>query len=266
MNNDNLIEGIQKKRLIFSVTTGRSGTAYLASIFGFAKGVYSVHEPVPEYADVLRQAQNEPAAAKQFLLEKKLPAILKTPGHIYVETSHLACKGFLEPLLQLGIVPDLIIHRRSSRDVALSMLKMGTIPGRSDKGRRFYLSPEDREVLELLEWQSLNDYQLCYWYCLEIERRAVLYKKLFITAGARVTETTLEGLKGFEGLTQCFSDLDLQIKFPSWLSRLRFLRSTGVKVNESLETKKDIGSPENIAELESLVDDIVATGRLNTVV
>ncbi len=264
MNNDELVENIRKKRLIFSVTTGRSGTAYLASIFGFAKGVYSVHEPTPEYADVLRQVQKTATVAQQFLLEKKLPAILKTSGNIYIETSHLACKGFLEPLLQLGIVPDLIVHRRPPRDVALSMLKMGTIPGRSNKGLRFYLSPDDPEVLTLSGWEKLNDYQLCYWYCLEIERRAVFYKQLFTQAGARVSETTLAGLKSFDGLTRCFAELDLQIKFPGWLSRLRFLRSTGVKVNESLETKKNIGIPENIVDLEAVVSERVSAKLLNS--
>ncbi len=253
MNKEECIERICQKRLIFSVTTGRSGTAYLASIFGFAAGVYSVHEPEPEYSDVLRVIQNDPAQAQKFLLEKKLPAILNSGANIYVETSHLACKGFLEPLLELGVIPDLIIHRRDPRDVALSMLRMGTIPGRSEKGLKFYLSPDDPGVLTLRQWQKLHDYQLCYWYCLEIERRAVHYKQLFLGAGARVSETTLVGLKKFEGLKRCFDDLDLRVNFPVWLSRIRFSRSTRIKVNESLETKKDVAIPVDLVELEGIV-------------
>ena len=253
MNSQEVIEQIQKKRLIFTVTTGRSGTAYLAAVLGYAKGVYSVHEPSPEFVDVLRSVQENPGLASKFLLEEKLPAILRTPGNIYIETSHLACKGFLEPLLELGIVPDLIIHRRPPRDVALSMFKMGTIPGRSDKGLLFYLSPANPGVLEISNWDRLHDYQLCYWYCLEIERRARIYKELFNKKGARISETTLLDLKTFPGLTRCFSDLDLKLKFPGWLTRIRFLRNSGVKVNESKETKKDVTLPVNLSELEQEV-------------
>ncbi len=253
MESNNAIEQIREKRLIFTVTTGRSGTAYLASIFGFAKKVYAVHEPVPEFADVLRATQGRPSLARQFLIEKKLPAILNVSSDIYVETSHLVCKGFLEPLLELDIIPDLIVHRRPPRDVALSMYKMGTIPGRSDKGLRFYLSPTDPGVLKLSDWQDLHDYQLCYWYCLEIERRARYYQKKFSQYGARIAETTLQELKTFSGLKKCISDLDLELKFPAWLTRLRFFKSADVKVNESKETKREVTAPLELTELEQEV-------------
>jgi len=262
MSSLKIIEQVQGKRLIFTVTTGRSGTAYLAAVLGFAQGAYSVHEPLPEFADVLRSVQNNPDLARQFLLDEKLPAIFRVPADIYIETSHLACKGFLEPLVELGIVPDLIIHRRPARDVSLSMFKMGTIPGRSDKGLRFYLSPADPEVLELSDWQSLHDYQLCYWYCLEIEKRALYYRQLFHQHGSMIAETTLSELKTFSGLSKCFADLDLQLKFPAWLTRLRFLRSTGVKVNESKETKKEANVPDNLVELEQEVIQRIDTPEL----
>ncbi len=262
MGKQEIIEQLQQKRLVFTVTTGRSGTAYLATILGYARGVCAVHEPAPEYVKVLRAVQNNPDLARKFLLEEKLPAILQTSAATYIETSHLACKGFLEPLLDLGIVPDLIIHRRSARDVALSMFKMGTIPGRSDKGLSFYLSPDDPGVLELCEWQGLHDYQLCYWYCLEIERRAKLYKQIFTQKGARVTETSLAGLKTFSGLQKMLSELDLSLSFPVWLTRIRFSRSTRVKVNESKETKKDVVLPDNIDTLEKEIVQIIESYEL----
>ncbi len=250
MQYEKILDQVRGKRLIFSVTTGRSGTAYLASVFGFGQDIHAVHEPAPEFADVLRTVQHQPDVARTFLIEKKFPAILEIPAKVYVETSHLTCKGFLEPMLALGVTPDLIIHRRSARDVAMSMFKMGTIPGRSDKGLRFYLSPDDPGVLEIEGWQTLDDYQLCYWYCIEIERRAQYYKQLFLGKGARVTETTLVGLKTFSGLKKCFIDLGVKVKYPTMLTHLRFLRGTRVKVNESKETKKSIADPENIGDLE----------------
>ena len=51
-------------------------------------------------------------------------------------------------------------------------------------------------------------------------------------------------------MARCFADLELQVTYPVWLTRLRFVRSSGVKVNESRETKKDVQLPENIDDLE----------------
>jgi len=250
MGNEQIIQQVREKRLIFTVTTGRSGTAYLAAVFGYMKNVHAFHEPAPEYVTCLRQVQSRPELARQFLFEEKLPVIAADTAGIYVETSHLACKGFLEPLLEVGIVPNLVIHRRSMRDISLSLYKMGTIPGRTSKALRFYLSPEDRNVLKLDHWQELHDYQLCYWYCLEIERRARHYKEIFENRGGLVTETTLSGLKTARGLKQLLRELDLSLKFPAWLMLLRFLRNSRFKVNESRVTKKDVAVPEQLEDLE----------------
>ncbi len=262
MGSEELIKQIRRKRLIFTVTTGRSGTAYLAAVFGYVRGANSYHEPAPEYVDVLRQAQGHPEVARRFLLEEKLPAIARDSAGIYVETSHLACKGFLEPLLELGIVPDLVIHRRPMRDVAVSLYTMGTIPGRGPKALRFYLSPADPGVISLANWETLHDYQLCYWYCLEIERRARKYKKMFEGHGGRIVATTLAGLKTAQGLRRTLTALDLSLKFPAWLTMLRFLRNSRFKVNESKVTKKNVTVPEHLSELEHDVLGRVDGGEL----
>jgi len=253
MRSEQTVQQIRNKRLIFTVTSGRSGTAYLTAVFNYMKGVHAYHEPAPEYVTCLRQVQSQPELARKFLLEEKLPVIAADPAGIYVETSHLFCKGFVEPLLALDIVPDLVIHRRSMRDISLSLYKMGTVPGRTSKALRFYLSPDDPNVLPLANWQQLHDYQLCYWYCLEIERRARYYKDLFISRGARVSETTLTGLKTGRGLKQLLQELDLSLKFPAWLMMLRFLRNSRFKVNESKITKKNVAVPDRLDELEQEV-------------
>ncbi|MCI5222493.1 MAG: hypothetical protein D3924_07445, partial [Candidatus Electrothrix sp. AR4] len=69
------IKQLRKKRLIFTVTTGRSGTAYLSTIFDYARKTHSFHEPSPEYVRVLRDVQGNSKLARQFLIEEKIPAI-----------------------------------------------------------------------------------------------------------------------------------------------------------------------------------------------
>ena len=247
---EEIIRQIQKKRLIFTVTTGRSGTAYLAAVFGYMKGLRSYHEPPPEYVKVLRDVQRNPSLATRFLIEEKLPVIAKNPASVYVETSHLACKGFLEPLLELGILPDIVIHRRPMRDIAKSLYKHDVIPGRAEKALLFYLTPDDPNVIGLDGWKEMADYQLCYWYCLEIERRARKYKRLFREKGATVVETTLSGLKTSQGLERLLTELKLSLKFPAWLMRLRYLRNSRFKINESSDTVKKATFPEKLSEME----------------
>lgn len=196
-------------RLIFTVTTGRSGTAYLWRILELLPGIASRHESSPLFSELMREIQTRPEAARDFWLKRKLPAIRECGQPIYVETGHLFCKGFLEPLLELGTTPDLILLSRPHREVASSLLQLGTIPGRTAGGLRWYLGPEDPGVLPLPDWRSLADYQLCYWYCLEIERRARAYGEIVRARGGRSVAVTLAEINTLAGFRRLLRELDL---------------------------------------------------------
>ena len=214
---------MREKRFIFTVTTGRSGTGFLSYILGHFNDTVSVHEPEPPYDECMRIVQSEPQLATDFLLNRKLPAISKAAARaqIYIETSHVFCKGFLEPWLHLPDipVPDLIILDRDIRKVALSLFTLQTIPGRTDTGLRWYLSPSDETCLTSIHnWETLNDYQLCYWYCLEIEERKNVYGTMVTEKGARCVRTSIESLKSFRGLRQLRKQLALpRISLDGWL-------------------------------------------------
>ena len=131
----------------------------------------------PHFHDHMRASQEDANHAKAFWLEEKLPFIASLKKPIYAETSHLFCKGFLEPLIEIGIVPDLVLLSRDRRKIATSLFKLGTIPARQKKALQFYLTPRDPGVVTDENWESWTDYQLCYWYCMEIERRQDVYGK-----------------------------------------------------------------------------------------
>lgn len=238
---------LRGKRLVFTVATGRCGTAYLAHLLSFLKGVRSEHEPVPEYHTVFRAAQGDPAVARAFLVEKKLPAIAAVPERIYAEASHLFCKGFVEPFLDLGLNADLILLSRSRDAVASSLYRSGTIPGRSERAGSFYLGPEDPVFVSLPGWEDLHDYQLCLWYILEVEARANHYEELFRNAGNTVARFTLEEIRSPRGFVRLFRRMGLPGPGPrKWLSYLRYGR---VQVNAINPKKKDKPLPENWEEL-----------------
>ncbi len=244
-------ENLKKKQLVFTVATGRCGTAFLAEILRLVPGATSCHEPDPEYAEVLRKVQGHPELAREFLIEKKLPALAHDAAPVYIETSHLFCKGFLEPLLELGIVPAIIWMRRAHRDVAISMYRGGTIPGRTEKGLRFYLSPDDAGILPLRNWNKLHDYQLCYWYCLEIERRAKEYRTLYSANGWKWGETSIGEITKREGLRQLLEDIGLP-GLP-WYTWLRYFNNRRRKVNPTSKLKQQVVLPDALDEMESEV-------------
>src|SRR5262249_3241543 len=131
------------RRLIFTITTGRSGTEYLARVLSLYARVEARHEPRPRFSSCYRAVLAVPAVAREFWEREKLPRILSGHRSIYAETSHFACKGFLESLIELGQRPTLVHLVRDRREVALSLWSLDSIPGRSLRGVRHYLSPED---------------------------------------------------------------------------------------------------------------------------
>ena len=239
---------LARRRMIHTVATGRCGTAYLSHVLEFLPGVESVHEPEPAYHEVLRPALDTGQGFLEFLVDHKLPAIAAGTLPVYAEASHLFCKGFVEPFLDLGLRSDLVLLSRDRAAVASSLFRSGTIPGRTPKGLQFYLSPVDPVFLPLPGWEDLHDYQLCLWYILEIERRAKHYAESFRGLGCRVVEIRLEELRTVAGFRRLYRELGLRGPGPrKWLAYFRWGRTA---VNTIDPKKKDRPLPENIPALE----------------
>ena len=248
------VEALSDKRLIFCLTSGRSGTRFLTDILTLLKNTSVNHEPKPAFHDVMREVQTNPPLATTFLLQTKLPHIALQPEPTYIETSHVFCKGFVEPLLDLGVVPDVIVLSRPHRQVAKSMHQIGTIPGRSSVADEFYLRPDDPDVLPLPGWEDLHDYQLCYWYCLEIERRQRLYAEMLTKRGASVVSFQLAELTTLAGFIRLFRFLTGRL--PSLGCFWWYLRHRSRKVNTKKENKAANPGVELPADLAGLEDEV----------
>jgi len=194
-------------RFIFTITAGRSGTKLLAQLLKSTLKIDATHEPAPRLNYVFRSFVRSPEAARNWLEAEKLPAILNgLQGKLYVETSHLFCKGFIEPAFEIGLRPDFIILHRPAREIAKSMYQLNVIPERTSTGRLVLLGPSDPGVLHLPNWLRYSDYQLCYWYALEIERRQNYYEKTlpekYGTRVFRLNLTELTNWAFFQQLSQ----------------------------------------------------------------
>lgn len=247
------------RRIIFTVTAGRSGTAFLSYLMNHIPNVKSFHEPKPQFHEVMRLVQKNIDIAYEFWIDRKLPEIIITEQNsVYVETSHLFCKGFAEPLLNLGFVPDIIILTRPHRQVARSLYQVAAIPGRTERALTWYLSPEDPQVVAPANWQSLTDYQLCYWYCLEIERRSELYASMFSQRGARVARTSIDDIKSVQGFRRLIDDLML-VK-PSIHGWIKYLRNRNRRINIKAGEKQEREIPDNADEQEMEVRGLLGMG------
>lgn len=183
------------KTLTMCLTTARSGTALLASLLALADDVDAQHEAAPDFHEVLPAVREHPEAAVAFVRERKLPRILHCQQPHYVETSHLFGEGFFEAFIALAIPFRLIVLNRDPRCVAESNWRVDAVPGRSKDGLGFLLSPGQSGVMRLPGWEKMSDYQLCYWYALEMERRKTRYAAECARRGWVVAETRLDDLK-----------------------------------------------------------------------
>lgn len=248
---EDLLAALAKKRLVFTVSTGRSGTDFLARVLSLLPNVDCRHEPKPRFSEYMRAAQLDPRIAVLFWVQEKLPRLARVEAPVYIETSHLFCKGFVEPLLELGITPDLICLHRDARDVARSLYRLNHIPGRQVFASNWYLGPEDPGVLPLPGWEELHDYQLCYWYCLEIARRTDVYSTQFLARGARVAKLSLAELNEPSGYARLIETLDLPR--PTLWGQFRYSRARNTRTNTKAGKKVRQDLPANLDEMEQEV-------------
>lgn len=202
-------QGLQRtdKNIVMCLTTGRSGTNLLEQLLALADDTCALHEPEPAFQHVLDDVRREPNAAIAFVRDRKLPDILARPGAHYAETSHLFGKGFFEAFVALGIPFRLVILNREPRQVAKSLWRLKAVPARTKRGRDFLLDPRQAGVMKLPGWEKMSDYELCYWYCLEMERRKSAYAAECRERGIPVVEIAMEKLKHWD----CFHKLCCQL-------------------------------------------------------
>lgn len=255
-----LLERVRTKRLIFTITTGRSGTEYLSRALACFRDVESRHEPKPTFGSAFRTVCAAPQTAREFWLAHKLPRIAASPRAIYAETSHLTCKGFLESAVELELRPTLVHLVRSEREVATSLWRLGTIPGRTYGGVKYYLSPWDARLaspVDAARAERWHDYQLCFWYCLEIAARARDYAERFTPRGARVHRVELTSIVAAGGVEELGRELDLGPLGAIGRFQLRTLPAR--RLNEKADRKRefDLGAGE-LDALEAEVRDAVA--------
>jgi hypothetical protein len=252
-----LVQRIAKeKHLIFSVSAGRSGTATLFRLFSCLDDIECKHEGPPDFAQFMRLSQSWPRASYHFLVNSKLPAIDASSRPIFMEASHLHCKGLLEPVFELGLRPDLIILRRNPRQIARSLVRIRAVPARTKLGYIYLLHPDDQARLSYPNWRCASDYQLAFWYALEIELRQEFYAQWGRRIGCRVAYANIDDLNELGAIVRLWEALELE---PSKRAINRVKKRAGKRFNlRETPDAPDLHSDEELEAAEEAV--LKATG------
>lgn len=251
--NQRLKKIIDNKRIIFTLTSARSGTKYLSRVLNLLPDVVAVHEPMPSFSYPFRRSMIRGEEFRKVFWERaKLPSIASYNGKIYIETSHLFIEGFIESLNESGIVPDIIILNRDERQVALSLYRLNDIPGSSARTNGYYLKPDDPIAMTTVErWEELSPYQKCFWYTQEIKRRKLFYKTLLSSRGSRIIEIDVMDIRNRSKLTQFLLDFNLPV-FGHDGSKV-YERIKKRRFNTKLGRKRPLSVPEGIGRQENQV-------------
>jgi len=181
----------EPKRFIFTLTPGRTGTAYLAEllranlidaevhheILGY--DAFGIDSPDVSHLNQFNARGNTPHI--QAFWRRKLGRIKVKPVKYYVETSHVLMKAGLveniEPLREVGAV-DLIVLNRNMFDTVISYRNRFDL---INKGNMWlwYLDPDyPRNIIDSSALQKLGLNGICLWYICEITARAEYYRLL----------------------------------------------------------------------------------------
>jgi hypothetical protein len=249
------------RNFVFTLTTGRSGTRYLATLLRQNLPDAECHHEIhgwdrfgvdtPDVSHMtLFNSQGNVEKVRAFW-RSKLQRIAATPRRFYVETSHLLMKaGLVEnlaPLTGEGTV-HLIALERDPYATIVSFRNRFDFLGKASCWL-WYLDPDYPRNLvpsQALVGHSLNG--LCLWYILEVRARIARYEKL-LSGEPRIVfhRVSLEELRSTQGVARLLQALGVaahpaNVRIPAPENVGRFL----VKIDsaEQAEIRRLIASAE----------------------
>ena len=153
-------EFFQNRHLIFCVSPGRSGSAYLRNVLNVAEGIIARHEPEPKMnGPILEQVIIEGRRKDTFRKRSALKlssireALEGTPQDVvYAETSHMFVKTFADVVLdEIGDLAkiSILFLRRPTKDTVWSQLQLGWFSKGHSGKNLWYYNPNDVHKSEM---------------------------------------------------------------------------------------------------------------------
>jgi hypothetical protein len=174
------------ERVIFTATTGRSGTMTLSTLFSLVPGCAAFHEPPPFMnGSVLKAASygDEAFVDRAYAREKSVNILRAAVGHrYYMESNQLFVKTFVRQAFDEFGDRMAVVHLvRSPVDVAMSLYCLRQIPG-TDVAEIWWL--DHRAPANVIQIADLLDsdaefshpFYRALWYWYEVEMRFAAWR------------------------------------------------------------------------------------------
>ena len=234
------------KDFVFTLTTGRSGTKYLASLLELNLPDAECHHEIhgwdrfgvdtPDLSHMTLFNSEGNVDKVQAFWKSKLTCIAAKQSRFYVETSHLLMKGGLvenlAPLTDAGTVHLIALERDPYATIVSFRNRFDFL----DMANRWlwYLDPEyPRNLVASRDLVAHGLNGICLWYILEVRARAARYEAM-LSGSPRIV----------------FHRFDLEeLRYAEGASRL--LNALGVQVHPA---KVRVPAPENVGRLVVAID------------
>jgi len=179
-------------KLIYTLSAGRTGTAFLAELFARNFQDAEVHHErlnydafgvdIPDLSHLSLFNSRGNIQKVQHFWKKKLARILESNVHVYAETSHVLMKaGLVENAVRLcrGHELHFVRLRRAPVPTLLSYERRGDFLNKSSQWLWYLDDAYPRNFIKPEAFRRFGIHGLRLWYLVEIEFRAAYYRERY---------------------------------------------------------------------------------------
>jgi hypothetical protein len=260
-NGEEMNSGYGNCSAIFSINSGRSGSAYLAKMLSYAENVHVEHENYAErwsneyHHEVKQRGYQHSYQIRKQLKAAEIEAIFKQ-NKIYAETSQLFIKSFYDVatdyLIERGCDLKVIVLRRYVPEIVLSLHQLD-FPSMSEYG--WYYTPDHANAITTPIWYidpitSYADvYERIIAYLIDLEAKVEDYHLRY--PNIPIINVELNELQSEEGVMSLFDSLNLQLNATKERS---FTSQVGTTVNRRLRAKNAKNLEEDVTMIMNIID------------
>jgi hypothetical protein len=235
----------QLQKVIFTATTGRSGTLSLAKIFSSIPECFATHEAHPVMNGPVLEAASYDNAALVDRVYGRIKSInirRASLGHrYYMEANHLFIKTFIQQAIQDFGDRLTIIHLvRPPVEVATSIYRLQEYPG-TEIGNRWWLdfrAPSNLiRMAEILDSRTefSHPFYRALWYWYEVEQRISAWRARI--PGLRIARFETDWLNDIQRIFALLDGLDMVY------DKQRVAALVGIREHDKEQMKKSPALP-----------------------
>ena len=231
-----------KRRLLFCINSGRSGSKYLAELLGTAVEVTSFHEAEPtmtgQYVRMVNEACYPETIGQRRLKSKAIKTVLRSfpSGHVYCDTTHMFIKTLYDVIMNDFRNVDVIILRRELSLVLKSFIELQYFSKKNKVWPDWLTSPNAKTtaIQCIAPDGEMDQYDLCIAYLVDMEARSQRFKVEYPWVNTH--EVRIEALNTYANVETLFGDLRVT-------PTERTKRMVGRVCNIRAETKQEFKNP-----------------------